>query len=427
VNRSNLAHPFRVGEVVFQPLDDPQTRSEKYARVVLDAMYQFVGLLDSEGMTLDINAAALKGAGLTMDAIAGLPFWQARWFQVSEQTQSLIKKFVERAKGGEFIRCDLEVYGQAAGEQTIVVDFSLLPVKDAQGRVVFLLAEGRNITEKKRIEALLSHAPAQTALAQDSARLVAEQASPEARSASSIYRQLAQSDRVNTMGKLMASIAHEVNQPLAAIVTNSEACTRWLNALPPNEEEARQALQRIVRDAQRASDVIAHIRGYLSKGEQRAQLLHIHDVIADVLKLVGLEAHERMVKLVFEPGQGVRYSRMNRGQVQQVLVNLVINGMEAMLRVDPPKRVVTIRTRALGEASIKVEVMDAGHGIDPSIQANLFEAFRSTKRNGMGMGLSICRSIVESHGGEIGCIPNAGAGVTFGFTLPCDVVQGVAT
>jgi len=144
---------LQVGSVALHRADPLQAQREKLARIVLDSMYQFVGLLDADGMTLEINRAALEGAGLRMEDIRGKPFWEARWFQVSRESVEAQRDYVRRAQAGEFIRCDTEVYGRAAGEETIVVDFSLLPVKDAEGRVVFLLAEGRNITEKKRAEA----------------------------------------------------------------------------------------------------------------------------------------------------------------------------------------------------------------------------------------------------------------------------------
>lgn len=146
----------RVGSVVLAGHDDPQSQREKLARIVMDAMYQFVGLLDAQGMTLEINRAALEGAGLDLDAIRGKPFWEARWFQVSRESVGLQREFVARARAGEFIRCDLEVYGEAAGDRTIVVDFSLQPVFDADGQVAFLVAEGRNITEKKKLKPRLS-------------------------------------------------------------------------------------------------------------------------------------------------------------------------------------------------------------------------------------------------------------------------------
>lgn len=143
----------RVGAVTLVATDDPQTQREKLARIVLDSMYQFVGLLDADGIMLEINRAALEGAGIQLDEVRGKPFWEARWWASSEESRTQLRNLIRRASLGEFVRCDFDVYGREAGREKITVDFSLLPVKDRNGKVVFLLPEGRDITEKKRAEA----------------------------------------------------------------------------------------------------------------------------------------------------------------------------------------------------------------------------------------------------------------------------------
>ena len=144
---------LNVREVTLSNRDSLQSYREKLARIILDEMYQFVGLLDATGMTLEINRAALEGAGIKLRDIQDKPFWEARWWQVSKETQEKQRELCGRAAKGEFIRCDMEIYGQSSGEETIVIDFSLMPVRDHAGKIVFLLAEGRNITEKKAAEA----------------------------------------------------------------------------------------------------------------------------------------------------------------------------------------------------------------------------------------------------------------------------------
>ncbi|RQR26682.1 PAS domain S-box protein [Burkholderia sp. Bp9143] len=144
---------LRVRDVTLSATDDIQTLRDKFARVIVDEMYQFAGLLDPDGMILEANRAALEAVGLRMDDVQGKPFWETRWWLVSPQTQTLLRELIRRAGHGEFVRCDFEIYGHATGEETITVDFSLLPIKDQNGKVVFLLPEGRNITEKKRAEA----------------------------------------------------------------------------------------------------------------------------------------------------------------------------------------------------------------------------------------------------------------------------------
>ncbi|MBP0631139.1 MULTISPECIES: adenylate/guanylate cyclase domain-containing protein [unclassified Cupriavidus] len=148
--------PFRVRDVTLSASDDFDTQRNKLARIMLDAMYQFVGLLDVDGRMLEINRAALEGIGIRMDDIRGKPFWEARWWVISQESQALLQALIRRASQGEFVRCDFEVYGQARGKETIIVDFSLLPIRDSNGNVVFLLPEGRNITEKKHAEAALA-------------------------------------------------------------------------------------------------------------------------------------------------------------------------------------------------------------------------------------------------------------------------------
>jgi PAS domain S-box-containing protein len=150
---------FAVGEAIavraveLRRADPPQTHREKLARILLDEMFQFVGLLDAQGTLIDVNRNALEGAGIELDRTLGLPFWEARWWQVSRETQEGVKDSIRRASAGEFVRYDVEIYGQGAGEDTIIIDYSLVPIRDRAGQVVMLLAEGRDITEKKRAEA----------------------------------------------------------------------------------------------------------------------------------------------------------------------------------------------------------------------------------------------------------------------------------
>jgi signal transduction histidine kinase len=223
--------------------------------------------------------------------------------------------------------------------------------------------------------------------------------------------------RVTTLAEIGTSIAHEVYQPLTAIVMNGNASRRWLGADPPNLAEVRDGLQRIVSDGNRASQVIARIRALLRRGEPCAEPFDIDETIQDTLALVRAELSRRAIPIRTElraPGSQLIGDRV---QVQQVLVNLILNGADAMEAVPTEQRRLTIRSR-VDDDGVAVEVEDAGTGFAADDAAHLFDAFFSTKPNGLGMGLSISRSIIEAHGGRLWPTPNRGPGATFHFALP---------
>ena len=232
--------------------------------------------------------------------------------------------------------------------------------------------------------------------------------------------ELARVARATTMGELTASIAHEVNQPLAAVVTNANACLRWLAAETPDLDEARAAAQRIVRDGNRASDVIARIRGFLKKGEPVTVKLGINDVVREIIMLTQGEVLRRDASLLTELADGLPAVSADRVQLQQLLLNLMMNALDAMSAVTDRPRVLRIRTSTYESAAILVALRDSGVGLNAEQMERLFEAFYTTKPEGMGMGLSISRSIVEMHGGRLWATPNDGPGATFQFTLPIE-------
>jgi PAS domain S-box-containing protein len=230
--------------------------------------------------------------------------------------------------------------------------------------------------------------------------------------------ELAHVTRVTTLGELTASIAHEVNQPLAGIVTNGEAGLRWLTRKVPGIEEARHAVERIIRDAERAADVVRRIRALAKKAAPEMTRLDINDVINDAMLLVRREMLSHRVPLKLELAPELPAVLGDRVQLQQVIINLVLNGIEAMAGAADEQRRLVVRSKLNEEGQLLVAVQDAGTGIDPENANRLFSAFYTTKANGMGMGLSICRSIVEAHGGRIWATNNAGPGATIQFTLP---------
>jgi C4-dicarboxylate-specific signal transduction histidine kinase len=228
--------------------------------------------------------------------------------------------------------------------------------------------------------------------------------------------ELAHVSRMATMGEFAASIAHEINQPLAAVVTDSSAALRWLAMQPPNLEEARQALSRSIREANRASEVITRIRGLLKKGTPELSQLGVNEVIREVLRLAGNELGKAGVVVHTNLANAVPAVLADRIQLQQVLLNLIMNSIDAMSAVNDRPR--ELRITSAGDAEgISVTVEDTGVGFDVEAADRIFRTFYTTKPHGIGMGLAISRSIVEAHGGHLWAEPRSPHGAVFRFTL----------
>ena len=232
--------------------------------------------------------------------------------------------------------------------------------------------------------------------------------------------ELAHVTRITTLGQLSASIAHEVSQPLVGIVTNGDASLRWLERDVPEIEEARQAVRRIISDADRAGNVIRRIRDLAKNVTPEMTRLDINEVIGDAILLVQRQALGHRATLQSDLATGLPEVFGDRVQLQQVIINLLINGLEAMATVTGRTRELVVQSRLAEGNQVLVAVRDAGVGIAPETAEKLFDAFYTTKPDGMGMGLSICRSIVQAHGGRIWAGNNDGPGLTIQFTVPQD-------
>jgi len=268
-----------------------------------------------------------------------------------------------------------------------------VPVRDAQGHLVQWFGTDTDVEERRRAEEALRDAQAD----------------------------LAHVSRLTTLGELAASLAHELNQPLAAVVTNGSACLNWLGRPEPNLAEAMDAVQRIIRDANRAAEVIAHTRALLKKSGGDRTSIYITEVIRETLALVQPEVARHRIAIRESLPAELPTIMGDRIQLQQVLLNLIMNGIESMTAVMDRARELEIRaqTHEVDAApGILVEVRDAGVGIGPDGLDRLFDAFYTTKAQGLGMGLSISRSIIQWHGGRLWATANAGRGATFQFTIP---------
>ena len=264
--------------------------------------------------------------------------------------------------------------------------------RNKQGQPVAILETNNDITERKQAEAALQKAQSE----------------------------LAHVTRVTTLGELTASIAHEVNQPLAAVVTNGNACLRWLARQPPNLIEAQQAVERIIKDGHRASEVIGRIRTLVKKAPQRKDRVDINDIIREVIALAQGEVYRNRVSLMTQLSDGLPLVLGDRIQLQQVILNLIINGVEAMSGQKENPRELVINSRKDDSSGLLVAVRDSGIGLESVKLEQLFDAFYTTKREGMGMGLAISRSIIEAHGGRLWATANSPHGAVFQFTLPAE-------
>ena len=264
------------------------------------------------------------------------------------------------------------------------------PLRPDSERVLAALAVTRDLTDRVRESEALQEAQAE----------------------------LAHVTRVMTLGELTASIAHEVNQPLAAIVADASASLHWLAASPPDLGSVREALDAIVTDGHRASEVIQRIRQLATKTSPQKARLDMNDVIRDVVPLIGTEMRSHEVSVRIDLAPALPPVLADRVQLQQVLINLVMNGIEAMASIDGRSRELVIRSQPGDDDHVVVSVQDAGVGIDAKKTDQLFSAFYTTKPDGMGMGLSISRSIIGAHGGRLWATPNPDHGATFHFALP---------
>jgi len=359
----------------------------------LQAIYQTapVGLcfLSTTLRFVNINKRLAEMAGLSRVTPIGRAVRDV-WPALADKLEPICQQVIKTGKPVLDTEIDDRISMPPRGEG--VWHVNSFPVKNPGGTIVGVNVVILDITERKRAEEALQRA----------------------------QTELAHVTRVTTLGEMTASIAHEVNQPLGAIVGNADVCLRWLAGEAPDLEQVREALSDIVKDGHRASEVIARIRALVKKETLQKTRLDINEVIGEAVALASPEAQRKRIRMRTERATDLPSVLGDRVQLRQVILNLIMNGIEAMTGVEETARDLVLRSSRDGKETVRISVQDCGVGLDPQETKRIFAPFHTTKPGGMGMGLAICRSIVEAHGGRLWAEPNAGPGATFQFTLPCD-------
>jgi PAS domain S-box-containing protein len=383
--------------------DSIQTYREKLAKIILDDMYQFVGLLNIDGTLLEVNRAALEGAGIKLADIQGKPFWEARWWQVSKETVERQKEVCARAAAGEFIRYDVEIYGQHGGDDTIIIDYSLFPVKDNSGRVVFLLAEGRNITEKKKADAEIAR---------------------KNQELEQLLGRIRELDEIKS--QFFANVSHELRTPLALISGPAEKILREADDLSAIHRRDIQVIKR------NASTLLKHVNDLLDISKLDAGKMTVSYAAIDLSRLARMVAGhfdalapERGIKYVIDMPQSLA-SEVDPDKIERVILNLLSNAF----KFTPAGGRIKVSLRANEADRALLQVQDSGPGIKREDRESIFERFRQSdggstrKFGGTGLGLSIAKDFIELHRGSISVIDAPGGGALFQVEVPLKAPDG---
>jgi PAS domain S-box-containing protein len=375
--------------------EDLRSSEEKH-RVIIEAAHDAVVTMDERGAILLANPATRRIFGYDPTEIVGKPMTVLMPEVMRKAHENGFKRYL--ATGKRHLNWQgVEVTAQRKDGQEFPVEVSFGELT-SDGHKMFT-GFIRDISERKQAE---------------------DQLRASERNLQTTQAELARVSRLTTMGELAASIAHEVNQPLTAVINNASACLRLLANRNLEPEVLRHALEGIVADGTRASTVLARIRAFIKKEPAEKGALDINEVIQEVLVLAGRELYENQVLPDHQLKTDLPSVMADRVQLQQVLLNLIMNGIEAMAPVTDRPRLLGVQSRIDESGDVLVAVSDSGTGFGLELD-RVFNPFFTTKANGMGMGLSISRSLVESHGGRLWAAPNSPHGAVFSFTLPASV------
>ena len=362
--------------------------SEKRYRTLFNSTYQFICVLDPDGNMLEANRTLLEFIGCEGDDVVGRSLCQALAMGSVLNDMEPMYKAIVRAVLGKLAHLELELKRNDGTDST--VDFSLIPVKNDEGQVTLIIAEVRDISERKRNEEEVKQH----------------------------LRESAHFLRLNTMGEMASGMAHELNQPLTAIGSYCESATSMIAALPTASGELKDILIRATEQAHRAGGIIKHMRGFVGKEDDSKEPVDIDVLMFRIVKFVSWDIKNSAINIDTITGGDGHKVLANKIQIEQVLLNLMMNSMEAFEAAAVDKANLVLQSRITQDGSIELTVTDNGPGMDPSILDMAFDPFQTSKKKGMGLGLSISRSIIEAHGGRLWIDENYRNGARFGFELP---------
>jgi PAS domain S-box-containing protein len=363
---------------------DLAEREAKIGRLV-DANIVGIVIWDLEGRILEANDAFLRIVGFDRDDLTSE---RLRWTELTppEWLERDRREWVPALKEqGTLQPYEKEYFRKDGSRVSVLIGVAMLEERGTQS-VGFVL----DLSERKRAEADLRE----------------------------VQTELAHANRAATMGQLTASIAHEVKQPIGAAAVNAAAALRWLGARPPNVDEAMQALERIANDAMRAGDIIGRIRDLIKKAPPRQDSVDTNEAVREVIELTRGEAAKYDVSVETVLGERLPRVRGDRVQLQQVMLNLIVNAIEAMSTTSEGPRALRVSTAVDSRNGVSISVSDTGPGLPADAINRVFDPFYTTKASGLGMGLSICRSIIDAYGGQLSAKPNMPRGTVFQFALP---------
>jgi len=364
--------------------------SEKHLRQVLDSLIVFITVMTPDGVVSGMNRAlrqAVESRGDRVEQMLGKFLPDVPWWVAAPEARESLRAAISRTAQGETVR--LDGLHLKSNQKTFILDAMLAPMFDAAGTVRHLIMSSIDITERKRAEE----------------RAREQQA------------ELSHLERARTMGQMASGLAHELRQPLGAIVNYASACRTMLGAGRMELASVADALGEIATEATRASEIIRRLRAMVKKQRPEGRPASANELVREAVSLLSFDLRQAGIEPALDLAGGLPQVWADAVQIQQVLVNLVHNAIEAMQSIEPATRSLVLATRGGEDGIVRVDVVDKGSGVPPEDLGSIFDSFFTTKPQGLGMGLALCRTIIEDHGGHLSAAVNPAGGMTLSFTL----------